>query len=112
MGDRKPDEGRRFSVNTLWSIASQQDDVEDDLTKGLLLISVPCLWFFFVVCKLFFSAAQKKLKQMKNKISAQSKKNFLLERDVRYLDGRIALLIQHRSAQETEVWPASKKKIC
>jgi Ras GTPase-activating-like protein IQGAP2/3 len=35
---------------------------------------------------------------MKAKISSQSKKNFLLERDVRYLDSRIALLIQNRMA--------------
>lgn len=37
---------------------------------------------------------------MKNKISAQSKKNFVLEKDVRYLDSRIALLIQNRMALE------------
>jgi len=77
--EKKADDQRRFSVSTLWSLANQQDEIEDDLSK-----------------------AQKKLKMLKNKISAQSKKNFLLERDVRYLDGRIALLIQHRSAQETE----------
>lgn len=35
---------------------------------------------------------------MKSKISVQSKKNFILERDVRYLDSRIALLIQNRMA--------------
>lgn len=43
-------------------------------------------------------AAQKRLRELKSKISAQSKKNFVLERDVRYLDGRIALLIQNRMA--------------
>lgn len=42
--------------------------------------------------------AQKKLKELKSSISAQSKRNFLLERDVRYLDGRIALLIHNRKA--------------
>lgn len=40
--------------------------------------------------------AQKRLRDLKGKISAQSKKNFVLERDVRYLDSRIALLIQNR----------------
>lgn len=41
--------------------------------------------------------AQKRLRDLKAKISAQSKKNFVLERDVRYLDSRIALLIQNVS---------------
>ena len=36
----------------------------------------------------------------KAKISSQSKKNFVLEKDVRYLDSRIALLIQNRMALE------------
>jgi hypothetical protein len=49
MGDNKlkpaDDAARRFSVNTLWSIASQQDDVEDDLTKGLSLsLSFPFIF--------------------------------------------------------------------
>lgn len=44
------------------------------------------------------SSAQKRLRDLKGKISAQSKKNFVLERDVRYLDSRIALLIQNRMA--------------
>ena len=43
-------------------------------------------------------AAQKRLRDLKGRISAQSKKNFVLERDVRYLDSRIALLIQNRMA--------------
>lgn len=43
-------------------------------------------------------SAQKRLRDLKSKISAQSKKNFVLERDVRYLDSRIALLIQNRMA--------------
>mgnify|MGYP006940043220 CR=1 FL=1 len=30
---------RRFSVNTLWMLANQQDDVEDELSKGLYFIS-------------------------------------------------------------------------
>lgn len=73
-------DSRRLSVTQLWTLThQQQDDVEDDLTK-----------------------AQKKLKQLKTKISTQSKKNFVLERDVRYLDSRIALLIQHRSALDAE----------
>ncbi len=45
-------------------------------------------------------AAQKILRDLKSKISSQSKKNFVLEKDVRYLDSRIALLIQNRMALE------------
>ncbi|CAG8801258.1 10746_t:CDS:2, partial [Racocetra persica] len=41
---------------------------------------------------------QRRLRELKSRISAQSKKNFVLERDVRYLDSRIALLIQNRMA--------------
>ena len=44
--------------------------------------------------------AQKRLRDFKNKISVQSKKNFVLERDVRYLDSRIGLLIQNRMASD------------
>ena len=44
--------------------------------------------------------AQKTLRDLKAKISSQSKKNFVLEKDVRYLDSRIALLIQSRMALE------------
>lgn len=45
-------------------------------------------------------AAQKTQRDYKAKISTQSKKNFVLEKDVRYLDSRIALLIQNRMALE------------
>src|SRR6201996_1054961 len=46
------------------------------------------------------SSAQRRLRDLKSKISSQSKKNFVLEKDVRYLDSRIALLIQNRMALE------------
>jgi len=49
---------------------------------------------------LMFFKAQKILRDLKSKISSQSKKNFVLEKDVRYLDSRIALLIQNRMALE------------
>lgn len=68
----------RYSVNAMYSLAAEQDvDVEDDLAR-----------------------AQRRLRDLKSRISAQSKKNFVLERDVRYLDSRIALLIQNRMAAE------------
>lgn len=47
--------------------------------------------------------AQKALRDLKSKISSQSKRNFVLEKDVRYLDTRIALLVQNRLRLE-EVW--------
>lgn len=92
----------RYSVNAMYSLAAEQDvDVEDDLGR-----------------------AQKRLRDLKGRISTQSKKNFVLERDVRYLDSRIALLIQNRMAadekrevaetleevdEEDGLWPDEKK---
>ncbi|KAJ1564338.1 glyceraldehyde-3-phosphate dehydrogenase 1, partial [Nowakowskiella sp. JEL0078] len=72
---------KRYSVSALWSMAAENDvEVDDDLTK-----------------------AQRKLRDLKTKISTQSKKNFVLERDVRYLDSRIALLIQNRMALDEPI---------
>lgn len=51
------------------------------------------------------STAQKVQRDYKAKISSQSKKNFVLEKDVRYLDSRIALLIQNRMALEEVCTP-------
>ncbi|KAJ2488508.1 RasGAP protein [Coemansia sp. RSA 2050] len=69
---------RRYSVTALYSIVAERDEeVSDELSE-----------------------AQRKLRELKGQISAQSKKNFLLERDVRYLDSRIALLIQNRMAAD------------
>ncbi|KAJ2776496.1 RasGAP protein [Coemansia javaensis] len=74
-GDRG---SRRYSVTALYSIVAERDEeVADEL-----------------------SGAQRSLRELKGQISAQSKKNFLLERDVRYLDSRIALLIQNRMAAD------------
>ncbi|KAI8824293.1 Rho GTPase activation protein [Fimicolochytrium jonesii] len=76
---------RRYSVAALWSMAAENDvEVDDELTQ-----------------------AQRRLKDLKTKISAQSKKNFLLERDVRFLDSRIALLIQNRMALDEQQEVAS-----
>ncbi|KAI8318384.1 putative ras GTPase-activating protein sar1 [Martensiomyces pterosporus] len=69
---------RRYSVTALYSIVAEHDEeVSDELSE-----------------------AQRRLRELKGHISSQSKKNFLLERDVRYLDSRIALLIQNRMAVE------------
>ncbi|RXK38695.1 IQ domain-containing GTPase activating protein [Tremella mesenterica] len=68
----------RYSVNAMYSLAAEQDiEIDDDLAR-----------------------AQRRLRDLKARISAQSKKNFVLERDVRYLDSRIALIIQNRIAAE------------
>ena len=86
----------RYSVTALFSMAAEQDvEVEDDLARG------PCFSdsSYLNVCdNIKKKTAQKRLRDLKGKISAQSKKNFVLERDVRYLDSRIALLIQNRMA--------------
>jgi len=66
-----------------------------------ILQKVRVTWFEAVVDKmLMYFKAQKILRDLKSKISSQSKKNFVLEKDVRYLDSRIALLIQNRMALE------------
>ncbi|KAI8927418.1 Rho GTPase activation protein [Entophlyctis helioformis] len=76
----------RYSVAALWSMAAENDvEVDDELTK-----------------------AQRKLREIKLKISSQSKRNFVLERDVRYLDSRIALLIQNRMALSEQQEVASR----
>ncbi|PNS17502.1 GTPase-activating protein [Sphaceloma murrayae] len=79
-GARSTRQSKRYSVTALYLSmnANQRDlEIEDDLAK-----------------------AQKVLRELKSKISSQSKKNFVLEKDVRYLDSRIALLVQNRMAQE------------
>ncbi|KAI8390231.1 Rho GTPase activation protein [Blakeslea trispora] len=67
-------------------MAAEQDvEVEDELAK-----------------------AQKRLRELKTKISTQSKKNFMRERDVRFLDARIGLLIQNRMALDEQHEVASR----
>lgn len=79
-GSRSVRASKRYSVTALYLSmnANQRDlEIEDDLAR-----------------------AQKALRELKAKISSQSKKNFVLEKDVRYLDSRIALLVQNRMALE------------
>ncbi|MCJ1244584.1 glyceraldehyde-3-phosphate dehydrogenase 1 [Trapelia coarctata] len=79
---RSARQSKRISVTALYLSMSQKDkdlEIEDDLAR-----------------------AQKILRDLKTKISSQSKKNFVLEKDVRYLDSRIALLIQNRMALEEQ----------
>ncbi|XTI88092.1 Rho GTPase activation protein [Cenococcum geophilum] len=81
-GSRSVRQSKRYSVTALYlSMSAKEKDleIEDDLAK-----------------------AQKILRELKAKISSQSKKNFVLEKDVRYLDSRIALLIQNRMALEEQ----------
>lgn len=47
----------------------------------------------YLISTFFITIAQCTLRELKSNISAQSKQNFVLERDVRFLDSRIALLI-------------------
>ncbi len=76
--------------------AKEKDlEIEDDLARGEYTI-VPAK-MMGISDKL---VAQKIQRDYKAKISSQSKKNFVLEKDVRYLDSRIALLIQNRMALE------------
>lgn len=52
--------------------------------------------------------AQKHLRFLKAAISEQSKHNFVLEKDVRYLDTRIALIIQNKMGVEEQKDIASR----
>ncbi|RAH78152.1 Rho GTPase activation protein [Aspergillus japonicus CBS 114.51] len=75
-------QSKRMSMNALYMSMSAKDrdlEISDDLAR-----------------------AQKFLQELKTNISSQSKKNFVLEKDVRYLDSRIALLIQNRMALEEQ----------
>ena len=86
----------RYSVTALFSMAAEQDvEVEDDLARGAYMLNTTSSLHGSFKC---LSLAQKRLRDLKARISTQSKKNFVLERDVRYLDQRIALLIQNRMA--------------
>jgi Ras GTPase-activating-like protein IQGAP2/3 len=79
-GARSLRQSKRVSMTALYASMSAKDkdlEISDDLAR-----------------------AQRALRDLKLKISNQSKKNFVLEKDVRYLDSRIALLIQNRMALE------------
>jgi Ras GTPase-activating-like protein IQGAP2/3 len=79
-GARSLRQSKRVSMTALYASMSAKDkdlEISDDLAR-----------------------AQRALRDLKSKISNQSKKNFVLEKDVRYLDSRIALLIQNRMALE------------
>jgi Ras GTPase-activating-like protein IQGAP2/3 len=81
-GSRSMRASKRYSVTALYLSmnANHRDlEIEDDLAR-----------------------AQKALRDLKAHISSQSKKNFVLEKDVRYLDSRIALLVQNRMALEEQ----------
>lgn len=81
-------QSKRYSVAALYMSmggVDRDDDIDDELAK-----------------------AQKHLRELKTNISEQSKKNFLLEKDVRYLDSRIALLIQNKMGIEEQNEVASR----
>lgn len=87
--------------------AKEKDlEIEDDLARGRL--HKPSL---LVASLLKMHPAQKIQREYKAKISSQSKKNFVLEKDVRYLDSRIALLIQNRMALEEVRFRGSECKL-
>ena len=49
-------------------------------------------------------AVQVKIRDLKSQISSQSKKNFTLDRDLRFFDSKIALLINHKISIEVSEW--------
>lgn len=113
MADERRGGFDRFSVSALLSLESSSSSsslgndaslaVDDELTRGTFrLKSIIKFGNFFNFIRnfiyLFTQKALSQLDELKSKISTQSKRNFLLEKDVRYLDSRIALLIQNRMA--------------
>jgi Ras GTPase-activating-like protein IQGAP2/3 len=98
-GSRSARQSKRFSVTALYlSMSANEKDleIEDELARGMILTGC----YVTGGQNANSAAAQKILRDLKAKISSQSKKNFVLEKDVRYLDSRIALLIQNRMALE------------
>lgn len=93
---RSARQSKRYSTALYLSMSAKEKDleIEDDLARGRV---APCS---LPRALLTIDAAQKIQRDYKAKISSQSKKNFVLEKDVRYLDSRIALLIQNRMALE------------
>jgi Ras GTPase-activating-like protein IQGAP2/3 len=86
LGTNNARNDKRYSVVSLWSMVAENDiEIDDELTK-----------------------AQRKLRDLKARISAQSKRNFTLEKDVRYLDTRIKLLIKNRMALDVQQEVASR----
>ena len=97
-GTRNARQSKRYSTALYLSMSATKDkdlEIEDDLAKGSLSAYNNCQ-----KRKANYILAQKSQRDFKAKISSQSKKNFVLEKDVRYLDSRIALLIQNRMALE------------
>ncbi|KAJ1674458.1 RasGAP protein, partial [Spiromyces aspiralis] len=70
--------GKRGSVSAFFSMVAEQDEeAQDELGQ-----------------------AQRELRELKAHISIQSKVNYSLEKDVRWMDGRIATIIHDRMAAE------------
>lgn len=87
-------DSKHYSVSIFYLMATEEDnEIEDELAKGNYYENI---WHDYMIQ--IFKIAQKTLRKLKSNISKQSKNNFLLERDVRFLDSRIALLIQNRMA--------------
>lgn len=81
-------QSKRYSVAALYMSmggVDRDDDIDDELAK-----------------------AQLHLRKLKTDISEQSKRNFVLEKDVRYVDSRIALLIQNKMNLEEQKEVASR----
>ncbi|KAI3658250.1 hypothetical protein MP638_006105 [Amoeboaphelidium occidentale] len=92
---------RRMSISTLWLHSQSPSGVSGGSANGLPTAANGSLSADEIHDDMYL--AQKKLSELKTKISSQSKRNFLLERDVRYLDSRIALLIQNRMQLDEEL---------
>lgn len=65
---------------------------------------------------LFSPSVRQQLKALKHQISELSKRNYELERDVRFFDQRIGLLIHHKKAVEVrakhQIKRGTKGRLC
>ena len=96
-------QSKRYSTALYLSMSATKEkdlEIEDDLARGMYQEAQPSS------VNTNRRLAQKIQRDIKAKISSQSKKNFVLEKDVRYLDSRIALLIQNRMALDEVRSPA------
>lgn len=80
---RSARQSKRYSRNQIYLSMTANDDKDLEITDDL-------------------ARASKNLRDLKTKISSQSKRNFMLEKDVRYFDSRIALLVSNRMALEDQ----------
>lgn len=81
----------------------------DWLEWAIYVMTVELEWrwssfvYFEFTSQFFHHVVQRDIQDLKNEISQQSKKNFKLDKDLRFFDSRIALLINHKITVEVRI---------